>query len=72
MVTRHADKDAHLRVDNLLLLPSGPLPSHFSQTRVELEGMHRMVQGGELGVVSLLQDSFELLLALKPTCCGVF
>lgn len=54
LVTHRADRDAHLQMDSLLLLPTGPLPSRFSQTRVELEGMHCMVEGGELGVVSLL------------------
>ncbi|CAK6437684.1 unnamed protein product [Pipistrellus nathusii] len=72
LVTRHADRHAHLQMDNLLLLPSGPLPSPFSRTRVELEGTHCMVEGVSWEWSHRSQDSVELWLVLKPTCCGVF
>lgn len=68
-----ADKDAYLHMDNLLLLPSGPLPSISPViTWVELEGMYCMVEEVRSEGLSALRVQIELLLVLKPTCCGMF
>lgn len=55
MAAHHADKDAHLQKDNLLFLPSGPLPSHFfSQNQGEARRNALHGRGSELEGVSLL------------------
>lgn len=54
-------------MDNLLLLPAGPLPSHFpSQNRSGARRNALHGRGGELGGTALRVQA-ELLLVLKPT-----
>lgn len=46
LTTHHADKDAHLQMDNLLLLRSGLLPPHFPSHNLGGAGrMYCMVEG---------------------------
>lgn len=65
---RRAGKGAHLLMHNLLLLPSGPLKCHG----VEQAGAHFLVERVRWEVSHRSRLSLELLLVLKPTCCGEF
>lgn len=53
--THHADNEAYLQMDNLLLLPFGPLPSYFPSHNLG-EARRNVLHGGGggLGGVSLL------------------
>lgn len=64
---RHAGKGAHLLMQNLLL-SSGPLKCHG----VEQAGAHFQVEKVRWEVSHRARLSLELLLVLKPTCCGEF
>lgn len=64
---RRAGKGAHLLMHNLLL-PSGPLKCHG----VEQAGAHFLVERVRWEVSHRSGISLELLLVLKPTCCGEF
>lgn len=72
LATHHADKNSHLQMENLLLLPLAPHHPISARTRVKLETMHCMVEGVSWDGSHCSQGSIELSLGVKPTCRVVF